>query len=223
VPESQMILPIQVTGRVDVGRLLRETQAIDNFLKQAVIRQPGTPTKMPKTSRLLDDFLANNNLNLLHDDDRSKALNFLLTVRAKAPILHMSFSVDPSPAFTQKLMAWLRQNIHPLVLVQVGLQPNIGAGCVVRSTNKYFDFSLRQHFKKQRALLVDKLHHDFSVPVPAVATQAAAAPAPAAHPTHTDTSAEAALKQQVEAALAALPTTTPAASAVPAEKEAHRG
>jgi F0F1-type ATP synthase delta subunit len=69
----------------------------------------------------------------------------------------MSFSADPSPQFTQKLAAWLRQEIHPFVLLQVGLQPNIGAGCVVRTTNKYFDFSLRERFKSKRPLLMEKL------------------------------------------------------------------
>ena len=50
-------------------------------------------------------------------------------------------------------MTWLRREIHPLVLMTVGLQPNIGAGCIVRTTNKYFDFSLRQDFANKRDLL----------------------------------------------------------------------
>lgn len=158
--EGYLNLPIQATGRVDVGRILREVEQIDNFLRQAAIREPGTPVKMPKTSRLLDEFTSSNKLNLLHDDDRLRALNFLVEVKAKAPVMHMSFSVDPSPAFTQQITMWLRQEIHPLVLLQVGLQPNIGAGCVMRTTNKYFDFSLREHFKKQRQLLIQKLHGD---------------------------------------------------------------
>lgn len=165
--EGTLVLPIQVTGRVDVGRLLREVEQIDSFLKQAAIREPGTAVKMPKTSRLLDEFTGTNKLNLLHDDERAKALSFLISVKAKAPMMHMSFSVDPAPAFVEKVTTWLRQEIHPLVLLQVGLQPNIGAGCVVRTTNKYFDFSLREHFKKQKSLLVDKLHGEMQSVAPA--------------------------------------------------------
>jgi len=162
-------LPVEIASRVDVGRLLREVEQIDSFLKQAAIRQPGTPVKVPKTSRLLDDFVSGNKLNLLQDADRARVLSFLVMVKAKAPLLHMSFGVDPAPAFVMKLMTWLRTEIHPLVLLQVGLQPTIGAGCVVRTTNKYFDFSLREHFKKQRPLLISKLHGDMeskAVPVP---------------------------------------------------------
>lgn len=167
-----LTLPIQATGRVDIGRLLREVEQVDNFLKQAAIREPGTTMKLPKTSRLLDELTATNKLNLLREDDRARLLNFLITVKSMAPVLHMSFSVDPSPSFVQKLMTWLRSEIHPLVLLQVGLQPNIGAGCVVRSTNQYFDFSLRQHFKKQRPLLMQKLHGDMQPKAPVAESEA---------------------------------------------------
>lgn len=158
--EDYLTLPIQATSRADIGRLLREVEQIDNFLKQAAIREPGTSVKMPKTSRLLDEFVSSNDLNLLQDDDRKRVQKFLLMVKTKAPLLHMSFSVDPAPAFTQKLITWLRKEIHPLVLLQLGLQPNIGAGFVMRGTSKYYDFSLREHFRKQRPLLIDKLHGD---------------------------------------------------------------
>jgi hypothetical protein len=51
----------------------------------------------------------------------------------------------------------LRENIHPLVLITFGLQPNIGAGTVVRTTNKYFDFSLGQALAKNRTMLMAQL------------------------------------------------------------------
>jgi hypothetical protein len=155
---KKLVLPIQTATKIDIGRLLRELQNVDDFLKQAAIREPGTSVKLPKTSRLVDEFVEANKINMLHHDDRVSAINFLMMVRAKAPVLHMSFSADPSPQFQQKLMTWLRREIHPLVLLQVGLQPTIGAGCVIRSTNKYFDFSLREHFKNQKQMLVETIH-----------------------------------------------------------------
>lgn len=155
---AYLALPVLAIGRVDVGRLLREVQALDNFLSQAAIRQPGTqPAKLPKTSRLLDDLLQSNHINVLHAEERTRLLNFLTEIYAHAPTLHMSFSADPSPLFMQKLMTWLRKEIHPLVLVQVGLQPNMGAGCVVRTTNKYFDFSLRSRFIERRDVLAQNM------------------------------------------------------------------
>lgn len=155
--ETTFVLPVSVVGRVDVGRLQRETEALHEFLQQSAIRQPGTQPKLPKTSRLLDETIQANKLNVLVEDDCKKLLKLLKDTYAHAPILHMSFGADPSPAFTQKLIAWLRTEIHPQVLLQIGLQPNIGAGCLVRTTNKYFDFSLRHRFVERRELLVKAL------------------------------------------------------------------
>jgi F0F1-type ATP synthase delta subunit len=112
---------------------------------------------MPKTSQLMDHTIELNKLNLLHEADRKHLQQFLQAVQDKAPLLHISFSADPSVAFLEKLIAWLRQEIHPLVLVTVGLQPNIGAGCIVRSINRQFDCSLRKDFATKRELLQEAL------------------------------------------------------------------
>lgn len=157
ISEQPISLPIQVISRVDVNRLAREAEGVDEFLTQSAIRQPGTSVKMPRTSKLLDDLLTANKLNILLEDQRRRLIAFLKEVSKEAPVLHMSFSADPSPVFLQKLMTWLRREVHPMVLLQVGLQPNIGAGCVVRTPNHYFDFSLRQKLTAKRGLLLAKL------------------------------------------------------------------
>lgn len=155
--DSYLHLPLSIVTKVDSGRLIRELEQIDTFLKGAAIRQPGTPINMPRTSRLLDETVQVNKLNLLREEDRTRLSEFVTQVRAKAPIMHISFSADPSPAFTQKLITWLRSEIHPLVLLQIGLQPNIGAGCVLRTTNKYFDLSLRQRLNQKGDVLSETL------------------------------------------------------------------
>lgn len=158
VSDSIIHFPLSVVTKVDVGRLLREIEQIDNFLQQASIRTPGTSVKMPKTSRLFDETIEVNKLNMLHDDDRKRLFDFLRQVKQSAPIMHISFSADPSPLFTQKLITWLRAEVHPLVLLQIGLQPNMGAGCVLRTSNKYFDFSLRDRFKSKGDVLAQILN-----------------------------------------------------------------
>lgn len=155
--DAILALPVTAVGRIDVGRLLREVEALDSFLAQSEVRQPGTPLKMPRTTKILDDMLQMNHLNFLVPQDRARLLHFLMEVYGKAPVLHISFSADPSPLFLTKLMSWLRQEVHPLVLLQVGMQPNMGAGCIVRTTNKYFDFSLRNRFHERRMILAHRL------------------------------------------------------------------
>ncbi|GAC1388169.1 MAG: hypothetical protein NVS1B7_7310 [Candidatus Saccharimonadales bacterium] len=150
-------LPLAVVGPIDIGRLIREAEVLDDFLLQATIRQPGTTVKLPKTTRLMDELIQLNGLNVLQDTDRLKLKNFLKLTKAHAPVINISFSADPSPLFLQKIMVWLRTEINPSVLIRVGLQPNIGAGCVLRTPNHYFDMSLRQHFYDKRHVLIQKL------------------------------------------------------------------
>lgn len=156
VQPTQYQLPTLVVGPVDVGRLHRELEFIHNTIASAVLRGE-TDVKLPKTSHLMDQLIEINKVDLIVETDRARLGKFLTEIKAHAPHVHMSFSADPSPQFVQKLMMWLRTEIHPNVLLTVGLQPSIGAGCVVRTTNKYFDLSLAKDFSKQTPLLMEKL------------------------------------------------------------------
>ena len=150
-------LPASVVSGVDISRLSRELEAFEEYMEQARVRQrTGKTLTPPRTSRLLDELARANQLNLLQDADRERLKLFLDSLDG-APTIHISFSADPSAAFTEKIVLWLRTNIHPHVLVQVGLQPNIAAGCIVRTPNKVFDFSLRENFNQKRQLLVDAI------------------------------------------------------------------
>jgi len=150
-------LPLLITSPVDVGRLIRELEQIDESLLQLGLRTGGQEVKMPKTSRLMDQTIELNDLNLLKPGDRSALKQFLIIVRQTAPVLHVSFGADPSVVFAEKLMTWLRQEIHPFTLITIGLQPNMGGGCIVRTTNHEFDFSLRRHFDEKKNLLIEQL------------------------------------------------------------------
>lgn len=152
--QEQIRLPASIVGITDINRLNREMAAFDDFIHQTSIRQPGTAMTLPKMTKLFDELVEFNNLNILQEEDRRALKQFLSNVKNNAPRMHVSFSADPSPLFLRRLMDYFRTSIHPFVLVQVGLQPTIGAGCVVRSTNKVFDLSLREDFRKKRPLLM---------------------------------------------------------------------
>lgn len=158
-------LPVQVVSPTDLGRLTRELEKLDDKLHQAELRKEGE-IKMPRTSRLLDKSLELNKINLLDAADRRLLIQFLEATHAKAPVLHMSFSADPPASFMEKIVTWFRKEVHPLALVTIGLQPNIGAGCVLRTRNKYFDLSLRQEFEEKKGLLREALAEKLAPPPP---------------------------------------------------------
>jgi hypothetical protein len=155
---TNFVLPTQVFGVVEVRRLVRELEAVDEYMRQAGLREAGAKQDtLPRVSRLLDATASDNQHNLLQSEDRKKLAAQLEQVLKQAPTVHMSFASDPSGVFLEKVVTWLRENIHPFMLVRLGLQPSIAAGCVMRTTNHAFDFSLRHHFTEQRALLLSSL------------------------------------------------------------------
>lgn len=150
-------LPLSVVTITDVSRLLREADDLDSFLQQVKIRKSGTTMTLPKLSQALEDFTKQNKLNLLNEKDRTKTHEYLKTTKEHAPVIHISFSSNAPATFLSKLIDWFRKEIHPQLLLQIGLQPSIAAGCVLRTPNKYFDLSLRQHISQNSDLLADKL------------------------------------------------------------------
>lgn len=156
---TKFVLPISIVTKVDVGRLLREVTAIEDFLEQASLRQPGTALQLPKTTRIVDDIITSNKVNLLVETERRGLIKFLTEIREKAPEIHFSFSAEPSMSFTHKLATYVRENIHPHALLQIGLQPTIGAGFMMRTTNKYYDFSLRTTLKAKHQVLLDNIRN----------------------------------------------------------------
>jgi F0F1-type ATP synthase delta subunit len=76
-------------------------------------------------------------------------------VLGHAPLLHISFASEPSTKALEAILVWMRANIHPQTLLQVGLQPNIAAGCVLRTPSKVFDLSMRSYLQKQESYLVE--------------------------------------------------------------------
>jgi hypothetical protein len=152
---GEMVLPGSIASKIDTGRLLREIEAYDDHMHQEALRKSTDSLPKYDFSNMLNELFAVNNIDPVHAAQCQRAMDFIKYVHDTAPVMHMSFSADPSPLFTKKLVTWMRKEIHPLVLVQVGLQPNIGAGCIVRTTNKQFDFSLRQRFKQKREQLLN--------------------------------------------------------------------
>lgn len=156
VNPKYFVITSSIIGPTDVSRLLREVQHFADFMSQSQIRK-SHEARFPTPTHMLNELYEDNGLNLLQQEDRQKLIKALETLKKTAPVLHLSFAVDPSPQFMKRLIVWLRQEIHPYALVQVGLQPSLGAGCTLRTDNKYFDLSLRQRLRDRRDMLSQKL------------------------------------------------------------------
>lgn len=154
---TNIVFPDRLIGVVELSRASRELADLHESLHQATIRTPGSKVQLPKTSKLLEELAASNDVSLLDSKQREQLISLLKVCREHSPVLHISFASEPSPKFTRSLVTWARDNISPVVLIQIGLQPTIVAGCVVRTTNKHFDMSLKQRFVQSRPVLLQKL------------------------------------------------------------------
>lgn len=174
---SELKLPERMTGSVDLSRTIRELKAIDDWLNQAALRGSGQAVTMPKTSTTLEEVASLNGVSLLDNKHRTQLITVLDSFAIHAPRIHMSFAAEPSGQFTRKMAVWMRANINPVILLEIGLQPTLAAGCTVRTTNKLFDMSLRHRFTDSRLMLVDSISKATIEPEqkPTVATPASVA------------------------------------------------
>lgn len=150
-------LPPSVTGPVEVGRLLRELEAVDEAVLQDSLRKNKT-VKIAPTSQQLDATLELNKYDLAVKADRQRMLKYLQAIKQKAPVVHMSFAADPSAEFTERIVDWFRSEIHPFTLLTLGLQPNIGVGCTLRTINKFFDMSIRENLLSKKEVLIKRIN-----------------------------------------------------------------
>ena len=156
------VLPVTVIGLVDVGRLIRELEKLEQAMQANAIRGEATGENI-RVTLLLEQLAEANSVKLDDAHARQSLLEFMRYIKKSAPRVHISFSADPSPVFLAKLMPWFRHHVHPHLLVAIGLQPGIGAGCVLRTTNRFFDMSLSQSFSNSRSLLMDRLRASGSI------------------------------------------------------------
>ena len=171
--EESVVLPLSIITVLDLSRVLRELENLDEFLIQSAIRRPGTPMMLPRLSKLLDDMATANHFNLLDETHRKALMNSITLLKENAPRLHISFTAEPSAQFVNKIAEYIRNNISHVALIQVGLQPTIAAGCILRTPNRQFDLSLRQHLKDSRPLLSELIHKTQIVTPNAAPTAAA--------------------------------------------------
>ena len=151
-PKS-IALPISIVDKTDVVRMQRELNKLDDFYVAAAARKAGVSIQAPRIMHMLDQTARDNKINLLEAGQRKQLNDALTAIVNQAPSLNISFASEPSPKSLEQILTWFRTNIHPQTLLQVGLQPNIAAGCVLRTPNQVFDMSLRAHFKEQEPYL----------------------------------------------------------------------
>lgn len=152
----ELKLPAILASKQDITHVHRELRVFSDLVMQSIMRHDKT-VKYPPISATLRALAIENQLDLRDEEVCKKLLATLEDLKHHAPAVHISFPTDPSPEVVQKLVVWLRKEVDPRIVIQIGLQPTIAAGIVMRTPNHYFDFSLRRHFYDNRGKLIEAL------------------------------------------------------------------
>ncbi len=147
------VLPESLYTRADVSRLVREVEDMIASERGDKLRPGKTGQQMSRLLQMVSDANVG--------DDGPPTLQSLkqalTSVYQKAPVVHLSFAANPSPEFLERIVGWFRKEVNSYILLQIGLQPSIAAGCVIRTPSKYFDLTMRKRFSEKRSVLVEQL------------------------------------------------------------------
>lgn len=156
---TRFVLPPSVASVIDLSRLITEVERVDNELTAAKVHAKVgvTEAAQPVISQQFSDFLGHNNLVLKNSQERTTLIQQLRILKEKAPVIHMTFAITVDRKSLEELAEWLRAEINPQVVIEVGLQPGLVAGVYVRTSNHVHDLSLRTALKDGRSVLAKEL------------------------------------------------------------------
>lgn len=152
---SQLQIPTSIVTMQDIGRLQRELSAINDFFNASTNRRAGQQASLPKTTADLENLARKYGCNLLLQDDRTRLGQELAGIRAQAVAIDISFAAIPSKLFLQKILAWFRANIDQNIVINVGHQPSIASGCIVRTSSHTYDLSFGNKLAKAKPTLIE--------------------------------------------------------------------
>jgi F0F1-type ATP synthase delta subunit len=153
-------LPPSILGINEVNQALREIDLIeDQAMQHRIYRAEihNSTAGVLSVSNSLNELAINNGLDLDDGVMRSKLKGILSDIKQHAPVIHMGLAREITNAELIPIIDWMRSNLHPDTLLNVGLQPDIIGGCTIRTPNRYYDFSLKKHFETARVSLLTKI------------------------------------------------------------------
>jgi len=155
--QQSLKLPASLISPTDVARLIRELEQVENEFEQQKVHNPGASLVVPNLTRGLASLCQDNAIDIANDEARSALRAQMITIKNSAPVLHMTFASDAEPDVVSELTTWIRDKLHPLALITTGVQPNLVGGCVIRTPDHIYDFSLRERFHSHRSSFVEAL------------------------------------------------------------------
>lgn len=135
--DPTIVLHVSIISPVDLGRIQRELYSIDSHFQA---RDISVDNRVHTTAEL-DNLIKSSGVDLAEEQQRHTLIQQLQFVRRTAPTVRIVFSKQPGNRELSMLVKWFREFGHPNTLIEAGVDPSIGGGCIVKTSTKKFDFS----------------------------------------------------------------------------------
>jgi hypothetical protein len=146
-------LPSILVSRQDIVEVRRELGVFIDSTMQSVLRHDN-PVKYPAISAELQAVTSVNQVDLRSEAQCRKLLTDLEQLSNRAPVINFSFADEPPPEVLQKIVAWLRKEVNPEVVIKTGLNPTIAGGMIMQTPMHRYDLSLRRQLNNHRKDLI---------------------------------------------------------------------
>ncbi len=135
------------------------TQQISALLTELEKLKPEVFALPQKWPSHLQEFAQINALGNLTVASQSKLISFVKEVLASSPQLSLIVASMPNNEDLSELTGWFRSYIHPHATLHIAQNSDLLAGCILRTKDKVYDFSLRSSLFANSAKLVERLQH----------------------------------------------------------------
>lgn len=107
----------------------------------------------------LQDLATHNGLKDLNTALVKKLLTFVESTLQKAPEISLSLASLPNVEERGELVSWLRGKFNAQLMLHIIIQPELLAGCMLRTDSNVYDWSLRTALESNQEKLVARLAH----------------------------------------------------------------
>ncbi len=132
-------------GVYSVDQILAISEELHAYANELAAQRHGSPAGGPISLSPRAEAV----LELLPQDKRDDASveqwrMELEKLANTAPTVTLVLAAAATPGLKQELVGWLRENVHPYLLVNFRVNPDIVGGIVIRSVNHVYDCSFRK-------------------------------------------------------------------------------
>jgi F0F1-type ATP synthase delta subunit len=170
-------LPVTIATRTQLVNVYENLKSVlEKGIQNNIRANEGVDFEdLPEVSSALAEIIKENNIKV--DNQSLKELEaWMGDLKHTAPVVRFTFASDPENEVVARIVKWLRDESGKEVLVRIGVQPTIAAGCIVHTPSHQYDFSLRNHLLENVPLFTKILNEKIAPSTPERVAETVVAP-----------------------------------------------